>query len=93
MVATSRLGSAFAAIGGSLGDGGGMVHSVSGVARVKIRGTELDPWVQAPVMVFPSGLSLPSYVAEAEGMVIFRTGPSSVTLLAVKPSPPRRSMK
>jgi hypothetical protein len=81
MVATSKLGLAFASIGGSLGVGGGMVHSVSGVARVKIRGSELDPWVQLPVMVFPSGLSLPAYVPN--GRVIFRVGPSSVTLLAV----------
>src|ERR1700722_9468877 len=73
MVATSRLGSAFAAICIGLGVGKGIVHSVSGVARVKIRGTKLDPWVHAPVMVFPSKLSLPSYVAEAEGRVILST--------------------
>src|SRR6267154_4085952 len=33
MVATSKVGEAFTFIGGILGGGGGMVHSVSGVAR------------------------------------------------------------
>ena len=46
MVATSKLGLAFASIGGSLGGGGGMVHSVSGVARDRVkreRGGPLTP--------------------------------------------------
>src|ERR1700679_2899372 len=60
MVATSKLGLAFASIGGSLGSGGGIVHSVSGVARVRLRGMGLGPWVQVPVIVLPSELSLPS---------------------------------
>src|ERR1700722_10498104 len=59
MVATSKLGDAFASIGGIGGGGLGMGHSVSGVARVKVRGTEL-PWLQLPTIVFPSALSFPS---------------------------------
>lgn len=43
MVETAKLGEAFASIGGSLGVGGGMVHSVSGVARVRLRGKGLGP--------------------------------------------------
>src|ERR1700677_3154015 len=60
MVETSMPGDAFAAIGGIFGDGGGIVHSVSGVARVKISGRGPGPWLQVPVIVLPSGLSLPS---------------------------------
>src|ERR1700722_154318 len=81
IVATSKAGLALASIGGILGDGGGMVHSVSGVARVKIRGSELDPWVQVPLKVFPSGLSLPVYMPK--GRVIFRVVPSTMRLLAM----------
>src|SRR5579872_6059903 len=44
IVATSKVGSAFAAIGGIFGGGGGMVHSVAGVARVRLSGKGL-PWV------------------------------------------------
>ena len=60
MVATSKLGEAFTSMGGIGGGGVGMVHSVSGVVRVRTRGNGFGPWVQLPVMVFPSALSLPS---------------------------------
>ena len=43
MVATSKVGEAFTSIGGILGGGGGMVHSVSGVARVKLSGRGVGP--------------------------------------------------
>ena len=50
---------AFVAIGAIFGRGGGIVHSVSGVARARSRASGA-PWIQLPAIVFPSGLSLPS---------------------------------
>src|SRR5580692_1097481 len=56
MVATSIPGSASAAIGFGGGGGSGIAHTVSGVARARIRGSG-KPWDQVPVMEFPSALS------------------------------------
>jgi len=43
MVATSNFGSASAAIGFSFDGGSGMVHAVSGVARVRFKGSGFGP--------------------------------------------------
>src|ERR1700730_9818834 len=87
MVATSKVGEAFASMGGSLGVGGGIVHSVSGVARVKLRGRGLGPWLQLPVIDFPSALNLPSYVPPAAVTDIFTVVPSRVILVTGMGSP------
>ena len=60
MVATSKLGSASAAIGGSVGGGVGMVHAVSGVARSNNRGSGFGPCVHWPAIDLPSADILPS---------------------------------
>ena len=78
MVATSRLGSASAAMGGTGGGGVGMVHSVSGVARVSVSGSGFGPWLQLPSIVFPSPLSLPSNEPPIILIFIFTVEPSSV---------------
>jgi hypothetical protein len=78
-VATSKLGLAFASIDRGLGVGGGMVHSVSGVERAKVRGVRLVGSTKVPVMFFPSELNLPSYVPNEKN--IFKVDPSRATLL------------
>src|ERR1700679_1200319 len=80
MVATSRLGLASAAVGGTGGGGFGMVHSVSGVARVSVRASGFGPWLQLPSIVFPSPLSLPSKVPPIILIDIFTDEPSTVTV-------------
>ena len=59
IVATSNCGFAFSSIIFGGGGGQGMVQAVAGVARVRLRG-DGAPCVNVPVMVVPSGLSLPS---------------------------------
>src|SRR5580658_5516046 len=82
MVATSTDGSAFAAMRTGGGGGSGIVQAVSGVALVRFSGTAGPPWVQVPVIVFPSPLSLPSYVPFSAVMVILMDDPSLVNELA-----------
>src|SRR5215475_7616836 len=69
IVATSNAGFASAAIGLGGAGGSGMVHAVSAVARIKLRGT-VPNCVHVPASEFPSPLNFPSYVAPVPGKKI-----------------------
>src|SRR5215831_6319370 len=71
MVATSNAGLALAAMRTGGGGGSGIAHAVSGVALARFRGNAGPPWLQFPVIVFPSALSFPSYVPFIAPIVIF----------------------
>src|SRR5262245_46875759 len=59
IVATSNSGLAFGSIIFGGGGGSGMVHAVSGVARVRVSAVGIF-CVHVPAIVFPSALSRPS---------------------------------
>jgi hypothetical protein len=69
MVATSSTGFAFARMGFG-GGGSGMVHAVALVARVRLSGRGLGPWVQVPAIEFPSELSFPHWCRLFRGLRI-----------------------
>src|SRR5579862_7708207 len=88
IVATSKLGSASAAMGLGGGSGLGISHAVSGVARVSTSGTGFGPWLQLPSMVLPSELNFPSYVPPTSLSDSFTSDPCSVTESSVRDCPP-----
>ena len=59
MVMTSKAGSASGAMSLGGGGGAGISQAVSLVARMRVSGIGLGPWVQVPVMVLPSALRVP----------------------------------
>ena len=82
IVATSKAGSAFAAIRVGVGGGSGIAHAVSGVARARLSGVAGPPWDHVPAIEFLSSLSFPSKFPFSAAMVIFRVEPSNVIVLA-----------
>src|SRR5262245_18830517 len=53
-VATSMSGSAAGSIGFGGGGGSGIAHAVCGVARFRLSGVGVGPWVIVPLIAFPS---------------------------------------
>src|SRR5690348_7648501 len=87
MVATSNFGSASGAIGFNFGGGSGIVHAVSGVARVRFKGNGFGPWIHVPEIEFPSPLNLPSYSPPIPGNGIFTLVPCNTIGPEGKPCP------
>lgn len=81
IVATSKTGSASAAIGFSRAGGGGMVHAVSGVTCFRFNGSGRSPWVKFPAIEIPSESSFPSYDPPMPGITILTVEPCRVTEL------------